>query len=501
MTQSLMPEPPPSSSNYGLKKHALSYSEVIAQSVSVIAPATVPAAVVGLVFASSGNGTWLSFLLGMIGIVLVGMNVNQFARRSASPGSLFTYIVKGLGPSAGVLSGWALLLGYVATGMSTLCGFAIFAEILLKNLSVHLPVLGLFVLGVLAAGFVAYRDIQISAKLMLGFELAAMGFIIVFGFIIWGQHGFAIDLDQLTLQGATPSGVLLGIVLVVFGFSGFESATSLGEEAKNPLKTIPRAVTHSTLISGGFFLLMAYIITLGFKGTGVDLGKTEAPFTVLAPRSGLEFFGTLINLGALLSFFACTLACINSTARIVFSMSHHGLFHDALAEAHTVNKTPHVAVVASTLVTLFFPVALILSGVSAFDAQGHFGTLASFGFLFIFLLVSIAAPIYLYALDRLKTRDIVISLAAVGFLALPILGTLGIPGSTLFPPPSYPDNLFPWIFAGYMAIGLGWLVIQRIRSPEMVHEMKSSVDELHHRFDRERNIVRVPRKKATPVSE
>ncbi len=496
-----MSEPPPTFSNYGLKKHCLSYSEVIAQSVSVIAPATVPAAVVGLIFASSGNGTWLSFLLGMIGIVLVGVNVNQFARRSASPGSLFTYIVKGLGPSAGVLSGWALLLGYVATGMSTLCGFAIFSEILLQNLSIHLPVLGLFVLGILTAGFVAYRDIQISAKLMLGFELAAMGIIVVFGLILWGQHGFAIDWDQLTLKGATPSGVLLGIVLVVFGFSGFESATSLGEEAKNPLKNIPRAVTHSTLISGGFFLLMAYIITLGFKGSGVDLGKTEAPFAILAPRSGLGFFGTLINVGTLLSFFACTLACINSTARIVFSMSHHGLFHDALAEAHTVNKTPHVAVVASAFITLLFPVVLILSGISAFDAQGQFGTVASLGFLFIFLLVSIAAPIYLYALDRLKPRDIVFSALAVGFLALPIIGTLGIPGSTLFPPPSYPDSLLVWIFAAYMAVGLGWLIIQRIRSPQMVHEMKSSVDELHHRFDRERNITRVPKRKPTPVSE
>jgi amino acid transporter len=94
-----------------LKKDCLSYPEVIAQSISVIAPSTVPAAILGLIFVAAGNGTWLSFLLGMIGLVLVSFNINQFARRSSSPGSLFTYIVKGLGPTAGVLSGWGLLLG------------------------------------------------------------------------------------------------------------------------------------------------------------------------------------------------------------------------------------------------------------------------------------------------------------------------------------------------------------------------------------------------------
>src|ERR1700689_1386320 len=108
-----------------LRRDCLSYMEVLAQSVAVIAPSTVPAAILGLIFAMAGNGTWLSFLLGMVGLVFVSSNINQFARRSASPGSLYTYIVRGLGPTAGVLSGWALLFGYMLTGMSTLCGFGI----------------------------------------------------------------------------------------------------------------------------------------------------------------------------------------------------------------------------------------------------------------------------------------------------------------------------------------------------------------------------------------
>jgi len=149
---------------------------------------------------------------------------------------------------------------------------------------------------------------------------------------------------QLTLKDATSGGVITGVVLVVFGFSGFESSTSLGDEAKNPLQTIPRSLLQSTAISGIFFLFMAYVVVLGFRGSGFDLGKTEAPLAFLATKNGFCFLGTLINAGALLSFFSCTLACINSTARIIFSMARHGLFHDALGEAHRTNKTPHLAV-------------------------------------------------------------------------------------------------------------------------------------------------------------
>ena len=160
----------PSKISHDLKKDCLSYSGVIAQSISVIAPSTVPAAVLGLIFASAGNGTWLSFLLATMGLLFVCFNINQFARRSASPGSLYTYIVRGLGPTAGVLSGWGLLLGYMVTGMSTLCGFAIFGQILLAHLGIHLPILTFFAVGVVASYGVAHKDIQLSAKMMLIFE-------------------------------------------------------------------------------------------------------------------------------------------------------------------------------------------------------------------------------------------------------------------------------------------------------------------------------------------
>lgn len=469
-------------SAYGLKRECLSYPEVIAQSISVIAPSTVPAAVLGLIFASAGNGTWLSFLLGMTGLVFVSFNINQFARRSASPGSLYTYIVKGLGPTAGVLSGWGMLLAYLFTGMSTLCGFAIFGQTLLGHIGIQTHILTLFALGTGAGCYVAYKDIQLSAKMMLVLEGVSIVAILLLGLNVWVHKGFAIDTAQLTLQGATPGGVAMGIVLVVFGFSGFESSTSLGAEAKNPLRTIPKSVIQSTILAGIFFLFMAYVEVLGFRGVAADLGKTEAPLDLLAHQTGLDFLGVLISVGALLSFFSCTLACINSTGRLLFSMARHGLFHNALGEAHESNQTPHVAIALSALITFLVPAALRVFGIKAFDAQGYFGTISTYGFLLVYILVSIAAPFYLYRLRKLRPMDVAFSVLGVVFMILPVLGTVGIPGSSLFPVPEFPNNVFPWLFLLYMAAGFGWFIFQRVRSPKMVKRMQHSIEEIHNGF-------------------
>ena len=472
---------------HGLRRACLSYKEVLAQSVAVLAPTTIPAAVLGLIFASAGTGTWLSFVLGMIGILFVSININQFARRSASPGSLYTYIVSGLGPMAGVMSAWGLLLGYLFTGMSTLCGFAIFGQKLLGYVGLHTHVLTLFAVGVGAAWYVACKDINLSAKMMLMLEGVSIVFILLLGIIVWAQKGFAIDMSQLTLQGATPGGITTGVVLVVFGFSGFESSTSLGDEARNPLKTIPKSVTQSTLLSGVFFIVMAYIVVLGFSGTSVDLGKTDAPLDFLAHRAGVDFLGVLISLGALLSFFSCTLGCINPAARILFLMARHGLFHNSMGNAHKSNQTPHIALALSSLITFLLPASLHLFGIKPFDSQGYFGTICTYGFLLVYVLVAIAAPFYLYRIRKLRPVDIMFSVLAVGFMILPIVGTVGIPGSSLFPVPAPPQNVFPYLFLLYLIAGCGWFVILRFRSPRLVKSMALSIAAIDARFSDEAN--------------
>lgn len=470
-------EVPINPSTHGLKRECLSYGEVLAQSIAVIAPTTTPAANLALIYASSGNGTWLSFLLGLMGLVFVSININQFASRSASPGSLYTYIAQGLGVGSGVLCAWGLILAYLFTGMSVLCGFANFGQVLLAHIGIHTHVMTLLAIGTGIACYAAYTDVQLSAKAMLWLEGISVFLIAGLGAIVWAQTGFALDLSQLTLQGATPGGIAMGIVLVVFGFSGFESATSLGDEARQPLKTIPQAVMQSTLQAGLFFILMAYIEVLGFQGH--DLAHSEEPLTFLAEQAGVGFLGTLISLGALLSFFACILACINPAARVIFMLARHGLLHDSLGTAHESNLTPHTAVALCSLITFLVPASMNLFGLKPFECMGYLGTLCTYGFLLVYILVSIAAPIYLYRLGQLRSFDVLFSAAGVTFMMIPVVGTVGIPGSTLFPVPVAPYNTFPYLFALYLAVGFGWFTWQRMRSPRLMRRMQHAIEAIH----------------------
>jgi amino acid transporter len=475
-------EIPPNQIANGLKPNCLPFGEVLAQSIAVIAPTTIPASNLGLIFAISGKGTWLSFLIGMIGLVFVSININQFASRSASPGSLYSYIAKGLGPTAGVICGWSLVLAYLFTGMSVLCGFANFSSALLGNLGIHPSTITLLAIGAGIAWYAAYKDISLSAIAMLWLEGISVALILILGIIIWAHKGFALDFSQLSLQGSTPSSVAMGLVLVMFGFSGFESATSLGDEAKNPLKTIPKSVIGSVLLAGLFFITMTYIEVLGFSGTSASLATTEEPLGFLAEQVGAGFLGHLINISALFSFFSCVLASINPAARIFFTMARHGLFHASLGEAHSSNQTPYVGVTMSALVMFLVPASMSLFHVKLFDSMGYLGAICTYGFLTVYILVSIAAPIYLYKIRKLRPLDVAFSILAVGFMIVPILGSVGVPGSTIFPVPAAPYDAFPYLFLLYLTVTCGWFLIQRLRSPHIVRSMERSIEEIHERF-------------------
>jgi amino acid transporter len=249
------------------------------------------------------------------------------------------------------------------------------------------------------------------------------------------------------------------------------------------LKTIPRSVLGSVILAGLFYICTTYIEVLAFRNSGVDITHAEEPLGYLSQQIGLGWLGQLVGLCALASFFACVLGSINPAARIFFLMARHGLFHAKLGNTHTSNKTPHIAVTMCSFLTFFVPAVMALFNIKLFDSMGYLGAIASFGFVTVYILISIAAPIYLYKIGQLRQRDIVFSLIAIGFMFIPLLGSVGIPGSSMFPVPEAPYNVFPYLFLIYIATACGWFIFQRMHSPKMVKKMVKAIDAIHVRFD------------------
>jgi amino acid transporter len=108
---------------FGLRHNALSPLETLAQSVSTIAPSTSPPLTIPLVFALAGQGTAVAYLIAMLLMVLVGLCIAEFARESASPGSLYVYTRRSLPPIASKLTAIALFFAYITTASAVIGGF------------------------------------------------------------------------------------------------------------------------------------------------------------------------------------------------------------------------------------------------------------------------------------------------------------------------------------------------------------------------------------------
>jgi amino acid transporter len=440
--------------DYGLRREILSPMETLAQSVSTMAPTTTPAATIPLVCALAGNGTWLAYVLATVAVLLVALCIGRYARISASPGSLYTYASMTLPPWLGATVAWSLLLAYVATGSSVIGGFYHYANLLLHRAPAHVysaVFLALLVTGV--SIWIACRDVKISARLMLWIEALSVTVILIVVVLLLVRHGWHWDWDELHLRGMTGSGLRLGLVLALFSFVGFESATTLGSEARNPLQAVPRAVIQSAVLAGAFFTLCAYAEVLGFHAAGEDLGTSQAPMHVLAQVAGSPILGLLIDVGALVSLFAGTLACITAAARVLLLMAHNGLAHGSLRATHALNQTPSRAVII-TGISAVVPVAVLAArGASGLDVYGWLGSLATYGFIVAYALVCIALPRYLrhHGLCRPGAR-IIPWLAGLAML-LALIGNL-------YPVPEGPYGKLPFIYLAYLTGGLLWFVFR-----------------------------------------
>ncbi|HEX4046257.1 MAG TPA: APC family permease [Elusimicrobiota bacterium] len=434
----------------GLKKDALSFSEVVAQSVANIAPSATPALIIPLVFASAGNGTWLAYAIATAAMLFMAAQINAFAKRSASPGALSTFAALGLGPRWGAFCGWSLFLAYVFTASACLAGFTNYAGVVL-DMVFRARVgtgagLALMSGTLLLCWWIARQDVQLSARFMLLMEFAAVGLIVVLAGLFFLRAGRLGDAAQASARGMTPQGLRMALVLALFSFVGFESATALGEEARDPLRSIPRSVFFSVLLVGVFFTGCAYTLTLAFRGAGMALDKSNSPLVDLARIAGLPGFGLPLAVGALVGQFACALASVTAAARVMYSMSRDGFFPAAAGSVHETHATPHVAVAACAAAAGVAPLALLARGTAVMDVFGYLGSLATFGFLLSYALVAVAAPLYLRGRGELGAKGIASAGLALLFLAVPIVGSV-------YPAPDAPYNCLPYVFLALMAAG------------------------------------------------
>ena len=454
-----------------LRTGALGFPALLAQSIALISPTMTAVLIIPLAFSNAGQGTWLAYLFGTVMLLFVVGCLNQFTRRSAGPGAMYTYTTRGFGAGIGVFSGFTLIWSYLFIGIAGLTGFSIFAQQFLSavGFSGTVPPVYLFALSAVVCWYIAYRDIRLSSILTLVLEGLSVACILALAGIVLFSHGLPVDHSQFTLKGVGIHGMSLAVVACIFSLVGFESATALSGEARNPLRNVPRAVIWSLILTGLFMVVMGYVEVFGTRHYGTSLASISAPLNVLAGLYHVSAFKIPISIGAMASFFSLTLSCLNAGSRIIYPMGQHLIFPRHLGRAHARNGTPHVAITVYIVVMFLVPAVLEIN-TNPLTTFGDAGTLAAFGFLLAYFLISIAAPVYLGKRRELRPRDIIVAVLACLCLLVPTIGSF-------YPPPPYPVNIFPYIFVGYLVLGGAWLFTVSRRQRGILGEIEADLEQ------------------------
>ena len=307
---------PPGSA--GLAKNTVGLAGAVAQSAAFIAPAVGLTAgnifIAGLV----GVAAPLEFVIGMLICLCIASVIGQYARQISHAGSFYAYLSRAFGPKTGFVTGILQFGAYLCVLVFTFSFLGSFVDSYLSSHGVHLAwqiytlALGLLCLGIVTAGISPSLKFTLAA---LSIEIAIFTLLSVIILIKGGATGWSAAPFNPANSTTGFSGVVLGSVFTIFAFVGFESATSLSEEARNPRRTIPRAVMLTTIVVGAFYVFATYAEVIGFgtNASGIKALQTNpSPFTSLATTFVGSWLAVLVELATISSLTALAIAQVQA---------------------------------------------------------------------------------------------------------------------------------------------------------------------------------------------
>ena len=296
------------------------------------------------------------WLVGGLLSLMGALSYAELGSMDPGAGGLYAYIRDAFGPFPAFLYGWTL---FFVIGAGTVAALAVAAANYLTQLTPMSPMVkSLVAVGLIAVMTVInVRGTRGSASvqnLATGIKVAAIlamsALLLMLG---TGDGGVA---SNAAVTPVSISSVGLSVIAVLWAYEGWQYVTFVAGEAKEPQRTIPRALIFGTLILIGIYILanFAYIAALGTaRMAASDRVAGEAVAQVLGPTAG-----KLIALAIIVSMYSAAHATVITVPRVYFAMARDGVFFSKLAAVHPRFGTPAVAIVASCL----WAAVLALSG-------------------------------------------------------------------------------------------------------------------------------------------
>jgi amino acid transporter len=453
-----------------LRTGALGLVEIVGQSLAAIAPTLTPALNISVVAGLAGVGCWMAYFIGTLGVVIVAASVGILAARHPEAGAYFVYIGRTFGPFAGALAGWAMISAYMFTAVAVALSFTIFLGNLLAVVGIQLgmlPMAAVLLVFVATVTYAAYRDVRLSSRAGLVLEVISIAIIVLITILFVRVQGTVIDRAQLNISSFKYGAVFSALPFVIFSFVGFESSATLAKESANPRKNIPLAVIGCGAFAGIFFTLIAYFMVFGMADDTVTLGASSAPFGDVAAKAGLGWTSMIVYFAAMISVFACCLASVNAAARLLFSMGKYQFLHRSMGLVHDTHRTPHRAILFCGCLLAVVCLAMLPAGF--LNAFGYAGTFASFGFVVVYLMLCIVAPMDLQRTREMRPHHVLVGILGTALMLFVIFGSV-------YPVPAYPYNILPYAFFAYMVAGGIWFAMLKAKSPQTLASIQHDME-------------------------
>jgi amino acid transporter len=458
-----------SDSRQQLRRDVLTVPNAIALSAAAMAPVlavvlNAPAAV-----PAAGAALPLSFALAFVAAAFVGNTVVQFSRQFSTAGSFYTFNSKGLGPAAGFFTGWLFWMGYamLAPGLFSAFG-GFFHDYLLATFHVFVPWWLLSLAGMAVVCWLSLRSIKASVTLDLTLLVIEVVIFLILGVLAVtnpaSTNTAAVFLVTSSRNGF--AGVGLGVVFGLLSFIGFDAAATLGEETRNPRRSIPLAVIGALGSVGVFYVFMMYALTVGYRLS--DPSQMQAfladanPFVTLGQRVA-PWLLQPIELAAIGGIFSCLLAIHNTTVRVMFSMGRDRVLPQSLGNVHARWFSPYRAILAQTAFTVVLGLGVgSWLGPGATGAYGFTGAIGTVAIIIVYMMSNVAHIRYFW---RLPKRGVVTHVVA------PALGVVSLAYplySVTAPGQLFPYNWVPIVVGVWILAGVLLYLYYRARSPEKI---------------------------------
>lgn len=457
-----------------LKRNTVDWKHVAILSVAGCGPAATIALNIPFMGQFAGAALVLAFVLIWPAILMLVNTFAEFAKRLPTAGGLYTWNARGWGSNVGFVYGWTFMGAYLLVAAG---GFTIFGgfmnEYLNSQFSLDVP---WWIFTFAAIGYVAILGVLgIVQTLHATLALLLFEAVLLIALAIWML--ISVGPGEWSTEPFRPSAIesgglsALGLAMTygVLSHVGIEEGATLGEEAKEPKRNIPRGLWVTAVLVPTFYVFVSYALVQGYGADSIQaaFGEDAVPIQTVAEQYWGSIGLAVIVFAAAMSILAFAQTSFSAGCRVVYTLGRERVLHPWLGIVSG-RGTPRNAIVAMVVACLLMSVPFAIA-VGPFETWGYYGFLIGIAFLVSYIVTNIALVRWTRRSGEFSWfRHALLPLLCAAIFCYPLYRSVvplqdGIYGA------------LPFVYLGWIALGVVALMQARARRPEMVERIGSAL--------------------------